>query len=132
MKHPRPIVGQEVLLASGTQFYRLLGAEAKPEELTTMVVTAVGNKYFTCCNPEHKGEQWAGRKFNLDNWLEASGGGSASKLYANSQEWIDEQDSFVLAKEIHQAFEYGNHSHVGIEGLRQIKKIIDAAKLEKT
>lgn len=104
-------------------------ARHKEPELTPVVVTKVGRKYFYCCPKGEKSHKWMITPYYLADWREKSDYTASSHLYLNPQQWEDEKKALRICKKIESAFKYGgNHWNISLDNLRKIEQIIEKAK----
>lgn len=102
---------------------RRMQRNRKGVKLTSVIVTKVGRKYFTC---KEKGDAWYETQYHLDTWREKTDYSEDSCLYSNPQEWEDEREASKLCKVIWYTFEYGNNKQdIPLSGLRVIADIIE-------
>jgi len=99
-------------------------ARGRKQELTPVIVTAVGRKYFTCL-PEGSNSKWLSTQYNLDTWYEKTNYSFNSSLYESKQEFIDEKESEEICRYFEGVFKYGkNNAKLGLEDLRKIKAFV--------
>jgi len=121
VKRKKPKVGQK--------FYSLnIGNAAgryRPQELTPVIVTKVGTKYFYCNNDG--GTKYTENRYNIEDWRHDNDGYQpTSMLYESEQEWKDEKEANEICAFIHKAFEYRNNRlGISLEDLIKIKTIIE-------
>lgn len=93
-------------------------ARYSPQELTPVTVEKVGRKYFYCTTGKHSHQT----RYNINNWIEATGFTPTSKLYKSKQQWEDEKESKEICSLIKESFEYGrNKKSLPLAALRRIK-----------
>ena len=115
----------------GQVLYSLnIGNAARNTEqvLTPVEVVKVGRKYFYCCEERLKEfDERVWGKYYIDGWNEENGGYSANScLYESKQAYDDEKEEDVICSYISECFEWmHNKKKVPLDGLRQIKRIID-------
>lgn len=110
----KPIVGE-------TLFSLNIGnaARYRPQELTLVIVSKVGRKYFTVR------EGYKAKEFHLSTWEEKTEYAPNHKLYESEQEWLDEAEIKQICEQIYRAFEYGkNKKQLPISALREIERLI--------
>jgi len=119
---PKPVIGQQLFrLNTGN------AARNSPQVLTPVVVTKVGNKYFTA---ETRGQYVFETQYILENWSQKTDYCVDYVLYASEQEWLDEVESAKLCSVIWKSFEYGRNSkNVSLENLRKIAELIPSTTM---
>lgn len=97
-------------------------AWSREQELTPVVVTKIGRKYFTV---QEGSRTHTAKQFHISSWREKSNYAANAKLYETEQEWQDEEEARALSKTIYSAFEYGrNKTGISLSVLRKIMAII--------
>ena len=86
MTRPTPTVGQIVYSLNVGNAYRQGGQQ----ELTPMVVTKIGTKYFYIKPVD--GRSLRTVAFHLDTWWEHTDYSATHKLYESEQVWDDDKD----------------------------------------
>lgn len=121
MKRQKPEVGQTLYsLNVGNTAGRY-----RPQELTPVIVTKIGRKYFYC---ELCGEiQHKQYRYEIEDWRHDNDGYvPTSMLYESEQEWKDEKEANEICAFIHKSFDYRNNRlGISLEDLRKIKVIIE-------
>ena len=113
---PKPVVGQ-------TLYERSVGSYSKSVTLKPVVVKKVGRKYFEA--GEVPVTSWGDKKYHLDNWFQCTDYCPTSKLYTSEQEYVDELEAALLAKQIADCFPYErNARNLTLGQLRAIMAII--------
>lgn len=116
---PKPKVGDKLFSLAINNAARTY--KSRDHELTPVVVTKVGRKYFSASEDKHRITE-----YHLDTWCEKTNYSPNSRLYSSEQEWIDEKECHVICKQIGEHFMYGaNKAGLTIETLREIKELIE-------
>jgi len=116
----KPVVGQ-------TLYSLNVGNAARncETELTPVVVTKVGRKYFDVSAKDNRGTYRLGTYY-IEAWKERTNYSTNSRLYESEQEWLDEREVHKLCRKAYEAFEYGhNRKNLSLETLRAINKLIN-------
>lgn len=112
----------------GMKLYSLnIGNAARraKQELTPVVVTKVGRKYFSCALER---DSYFETQYHLDTWKEKTDYSANSILYSAPSEWEDEKEINRIADKIRKVFQYlRTPSTLTIEHLRSIDKILTDA-----
>lgn len=93
------------------------------QKLTSVIVTKVGRKYFTCSS--RPGLKHMETIYHLECWLQKTDYSPNSRLYKTRIEWENEKESYRLMKEIGNVFTAYGVSDLTLDCLRKIKLIID-------
>jgi len=94
-------------------------ARHRTQELTPVIVTHIGRKYFTC---KKAGSSYA-KFYFLDDWSEKSEFLATSKLYETPEEWEGDKLKTEIIGKIRKAFEYGG-SRFALEQLKKVDSIL--------
>lgn len=119
---PNPVVGQVLYSLN-------IGNACRPnrdnQQLTPVVVTKIGRKYFETTNQDHP--TWRGERYALGSWKQDTGGYSAtSYLFTTEQEWLDEKEHDDILKQASKMFEWsGAANQLSLDQLRRIKAILE-------
>ncbi|HAR38597.1 MAG TPA: hypothetical protein DCS09_08540 [Porphyromonadaceae bacterium] len=116
----KPIVGQ-------TLYSLNVGNAARntTQELTEVVVTKVGRKFFYCAKEEWKESDDCWTKYDLDTWRQVTNYSATSSLYKTVGEYADEKECTILSAIISDAFRYGrNVKNISLPVLRDIAAMI--------
>ena len=87
----KPVIGQTL--------YKLnIGNRARrvKQELTPVVVTKVGRKYFSVCKEEHLDSPHMHTRFHLETWGQSTNYSADWALYTSEAEWEEERDAEKL------------------------------------
>ena len=113
----KPTVGQTL--------YRLLmnnrARRGIKPELTPVLVTSVGRKYFTAKSKD--GYQFE-TKFHLSNGFEASDYSPGYRVYESEQEYLDDVELERLANNLREAFSGYGKTKFTLEQLRAVAAIL--------
>jgi len=118
----KPAVGQNV-------FSLNIGNDARnrEQELTPMVITKVGRKYFTAQRPDDT-IGYSGKQYHLDTWIEKTEFCANSRIFVTEQEWLDEQEINQINEEMKNLFSYRSTQPLSLAALHAIQKIIEDDK----
>lgn len=98
-------------------------SRGRKQILTPVIVTKVGNKYFTC---ERANGEWKNpTEYLINGWSEKTDYSANSRLYESEQEWLDEKEYNCLNKLIRESFVSYAKNDFTIDQLRRIVKIIE-------
>ncbi len=113
----KPKIGQIIYsLPSGN------AARRSKIELSPMIVSNVGRKYFKC----RKLNGLIDVQFYLENWHEKTEYSSNYKLYEKIQDYEDEASSIKMVRKIKSQFhEYNDYSNMELSKLKRIIEIIE-------
>ena len=100
-------------------------ARHKKQELTPVVVTKVGRKYFTA------GEGRRVTQYHLDSWREKSEYTPDSRLFVSRQAWEDEKEINRIGRKIYKSFPFGENRHkISLKNLRIIEQFLDEMEVD--
>jgi len=110
----------------GQTLYRLpIGNRARrgvEPELTPVVVSSVGRKYFSVKEPDSIYELKT--KHHIDTGLEVSNFSAGYKIYSSDQEYLDERESDRLNNALREAFQYYGKPKFTLDQLRAVSAIL--------
>lgn len=91
------------------------------QKLIPVVVTKVGNKYFT--TKEKLDDYWE-KQYYLEDWREKNEYGPTSELFKTEQEYLDKKEKNELYEKIKVKFDIYSKNDLTLEQLRSINSII--------
>lgn len=109
----------------GQIFYSLnIGnaARHRKQELTPVVVTKVGKKYFTCC-PEG-GKKFQEEQFFIENWRQKTDYSPNAQLYQSREEYEEERERNLIVQYLAEVFTNRNRFSLSLVQLREIERVI--------
>ena len=118
-----PVVGQTVWSLNVG-----ISARYRSKELTEMVVTKVGNKYFYAAIPEHKDIAHMQVKVHIDTWKQCTEYSPSHAFYEKPQDWYDEKEWSDGVKQIRSVLSYANRERLSLDQVRGIVAILGDLK----
>ena len=117
----KPEVGQELYSVSVGNAARYGGSE-----ITKVVVTKVGRKYFYCEGVDNYLHE---QRYYIDTWEEENGGFSKnSVLYKRAKDWEDEKQADNIFSKMRSVFTVYGPCKIPLPALIEIEKILDNYK----
>ena len=114
----KPVLGQIVFSLNVGN-----AARSCEQELSEMVVTKVGRKYFTARMAKDL-TGYSDTQYHLDNWRQKTDYSTTSYLYADKQEYLEEAEEQSLCEMIYPFFESRrNTKKLSLSVLRKIHEL---------